>query len=327
MRTLRLVLLLMAGVAAWPAFANDSVAEIGVGGIVLARTQDVAMVREDLYLSMKEVKVDYVFRNETDEDVESIVAFPLPDIDADPDAPVALPEAAGDNFLDFFVMVGGKMLQPQLEQKAFSLNIDVTEMMKQNNVPLYPYDPGVAEALNKLPDAVVKDFVDRDIIQVTDQGDDSEERFANWSLRSVYWWKSTFPAGKDVAVSHRYKPAVGGTSTLTFFNDGRFNEDALGEYEDTYCIDAAFKAAVQKATTKGGMTENHLKYILTTGGNWSASTIGEFKLTVDKGSPDNLVSFCGEGVKKVGPTTFEMTKKDFFPEEDLAVLILTPQGQ
>ena len=52
--------------------------------------------------------------------------------------------------------------------------------------------------------------------------------------------------------------------------------------------------------------------------------IGKFHVVIDKGSPKNLVSFCGEGVKKISPTAFEMTKTDFYPERDLAVLILVP---
>ena len=43
---------------------------------------------------------------------------------------------------------------------------------------------------------------------------------------------------------------------------------------------------------------------------------------MDKGSTDNLVSFCGEGIKKIGPTTFEMVKTDFWPDRELEILIL-----
>ena len=52
-------------------------------------------------------------------------------------------------------------------------------------------------------------------------------------------------------------------------------------------------------------------------------------LTIDKGAPENLVSFCGSGVRKIGPTTFEMSATDFFPERDINVLILrrTDGGQ
>ena len=47
-----------------------------------------------------------------------------------------------------------------------------------------------------------------------------------------------------------------------------------------------------------------------------------FRLVVDKGSPDALVSFCGEGVRKIAPTQFEMRKDNFTPTRDLDVLIL-----
>ena len=56
--------------------------------------------------------------------------------------------------------------------------------------------------------------------------------------------------------------------------------------------------------------------------DWGGGAIAKFRLVVDKGSTDNLVSFCGEGIKKIGPTTFEMVKTDFWPQKDLDILIL-----
>ena len=38
------------------------------------------MLSENLSISVDEVNVDYVFRNQTEADVEAIVAFPMPDI-------------------------------------------------------------------------------------------------------------------------------------------------------------------------------------------------------------------------------------------------------
>jgi hypothetical protein len=43
---------------------------------------------------------------------------------------------------------------------------------------------------------------------------------------------------------------------------------------------------------------------------------------VDKGAPANLVSFCGECVKKIAPTRFEMRKTDYTPDGNFSVLIL-----
>ncbi len=71
------------------------------------------------------------------------------------------------------------------------------------------------------------------------------------------------------------------------------------------------------------LSERRISYILTTANNWSRP-IGDFRLTVDKGSPDALVSFCADNVTKTGPTTFTATAKDFVPERELDVLIVAP---
>ena len=104
MRTLAVLGLIASLFAPMPcALANDSVAELRAGGIVLARSDAVSMEREDLYLSMDEVRVAYRFRNHTDEAVETIVAFPMPDLKGSPYEAIALPGEADDNFLDFTV--------------------------------------------------------------------------------------------------------------------------------------------------------------------------------------------------------------------------------
>ena len=71
--------------------------------------------------------------------------------------------------------------------------------------------------------------------------------------------------------------------------------------------------------------EAWISYILSTGANWGGP-IKDFSLTIDKGAPENLVSFCGEGVKKIGPTTFEMKAKDFTPTNEIDILLLKPSG-
>jgi hypothetical protein len=44
---------------------------------------------------------------------------------------------------------------------------------------------------------------------------------------------------------------------------------------------------------------------------------------VDKGAPENLLSFCMDGVKKISPTQFEVRKTNFEPAKDLDILIAT----
>lgn len=83
---------------------------------------------------------------------------------------------------------------------------------------------------------------------------------------------------------------------------------------------AGVKAAGAKLGAEG-LFEKRIAYVLKTAANW-AGPIGDFRMTVDKGAPDSLVSFCAEGVKKIGPTLFEVRHENFTPTQDLHVLIL-----
>ena len=320
----------LAGLAASPAQANDSTAELGTGGLILSRTDAIAMQKEDLFISRDEIKVDYVFRNITDADVSTIVAFPMPDISGNPFSLPAIPNDPDRNFLGFTVSVDGKAIAPTLEQRAFAVGVDITADLESHGIPLYPNGEAAISALAELPEAVARDWIDRGIIVIDEYDDGSgwkKVRSPYWQLRSTFWWRTNFPANKDVAVSHRYKPSVGGSAGLNFFNEGRLEGAVFNDYKAKYCIDADIERAVLRAAKENPdgypqLSENRISYVLTTGGNWATGTIGDFTLTIDKGDKNALVSFCGEGVRKIGPTTFQMKARDYYPARDIDVLIL-----
>lgn len=322
-----LALFIVAESYALPAHANDSTAELGNGGIILTRSDAVRLVSEDLYLSMDEVRVDYVFENRKDEAVETIVAFPMPDLRGGIDNNIALPTDTADNFLEFTTEIDGKPVKAQLDQRAEVAGIDMTGIVKGPGVPLFPFGEATAEAIKALPDPVKADWIASGLLQKMEfnAGKGWETAYyPKWTLRSAYWWRATFPAKAQVAVSHRYKPSVGASAGVYLVRDGKPNE-YFADYQSKYCIDDDFLAGLIKADNEDRtLTEFRLDYVLTSGGNWANGTIGKFHLTVDKGSPDNMVSFCGEGVKKTGPTTFEMTAENYYPEKDIRVLIVGP---
>ncbi|KAA0122897.1 DUF4424 domain-containing protein [Methylobacterium sp. P1-11] len=49
-----------------------------------------------------------------------------------------------------------------------------------------------------------------------------------------------------------------------------------------------------------------------------------FTLTVDRGSPEAVVSFCRTDIRKTGPTTFRWEARDYVPDQDLRVLFVQP---
>lgn len=328
---LRIGALSAALLAAAPALANDTMAELATGGLIFVRSDWISLESEDLYISPDEVRVAYGFRNRSEQDIESVVAFPMPDIKADPYQMVSIPYETRDNFLGFTVEADGRTIEPQLDQRAFAAEVDVTSLLAARGIPLFPYADGIGEAIARLPLRLREEWVARGIL-TTEEYDDGSGMKKVWSpfweLKSTYWWTMRFPAGRRTAVGHSYKPSVGATVATTFIENGKARGERFEEYKAKYCMDSGFVRAVEAAAARAPDNyppyyETWISYVLTTGGNW-ATNIGEFRLTVDKGSPRNLVSFCGTGIRKTGATTFEMTAEDLYPTRDLEILILRP---
>ncbi len=315
------------GLAQGEALANDTAVEVGAGGLEYVQNDQIEMAREDLFISRDQVRVDYVFHNSADRDISLLVAFPMPDISMGPEGSdeTGIPYAMEDNFLRFSVSVEGQPLQPRLQQRAEVLGVDMTAQLLKRGIPLLQNHPRMYERLLELDRAELEEMERFGLVQLYVHGSEVNA-VPLWTLHSAYYWEMTFPAGQDLHVSHTYTPAVGGTTGL----DGFFLADGMdipAEYAERYCVDAGFVRAVRSRTANGSlMFENWISYILMTGRNW-LNPIGTFHLTVDKGAPENLVSFCGKGVTKTGPTTFEMTVQDFVPERNLDVLLLEDMGR
>ncbi|ENN89037.1 hypothetical protein RHSP_02106 [Rhizobium freirei PRF 81] len=314
-----------------PALANDTMAELRTGGLAYVRSGDISMAQEKLFISPAEVRVDYVFENTSDKEVESIVAFPMPDIKGDVDSTVDAGDVEADNFLGFTVTQDGKAITPTLQQSVTVAGVDMTDELKAHGVPLLPLSSAAMDAAARLPADVLEDWTARGLITDDEYDNDGQGMKHHptpmWTLHTTYWWRTKFPAKAKIAVQHRYKPSVGGTVAITFAGEEEYQTQQLQAYRGRYCLDEAFLKTATKlaaAADKGGRTytESWISYVLTTGANWSGP-IKHFELTVDKGSPDNYISFCGKDVKKIGPSSFQMTAQDFYPERDLDILILT----
>lgn len=316
-----------------PVHANDTTAVLTTGGLQFVTNGDIAMESEDLYISKEEIRVTYRFRNNAEEDLDILVAFPMPDIVPNHFSPVAYPMGPADNLFEFETTFEGEPVEVELHEYAYAAGVDRTKLVRQLGLPIVPF----SEEARLATDALDEDDKARLLhlgMLIPDEFDAGEgwekHYWPNWTYRATYTWEATFPAGETVTVEHRYKPSVGGTVGVAFLSEPYEDYDPATEYREKYCTDDAFIAAVRKTLKSpdepwsAPFFESWISYILTTGGNW-AGGIENFRLVVDKGSPDNLVSFCGENVKKIGPTTFEMVKTDYWPEDELNILILERQ--
>lgn len=313
-----------------PAEANDSMGFQGTTGIELTTTDAIRMVSEDLWIGLDEVRVSYVFRNESDRPVETMVVFPLPDLDLSPGTTAtawAFPVDEPD-FLQFRLWIDDRPVPVALERRAFLQGREVTAELADSGVidRLVPWSHGGYDAAAEaIAPAVLERLRARGLIA---EGDDRNN--PQWVLSHRYHWRQTFPPGVEVRVRHSYRPFVG-TALLEKPSavDGRTVVGRLiGEpaaTDDRYCLDAATRqavAAVERRQPAGTMAFHaaELEYILTTARNWRGP-IGRFHLTLDKGDPENILSLCWDGLKKTGPTTFEATATDFLPNRDIRMLV------
>ena len=325
MSRLTLPALATALLAASPAFANDSTAALGAGGLTLTQSADVRMASEDLFVSREEIRVAYSFVNESGSPITARVAFPLPDADMSQlgDVDLNWPTDNPANIMNFVVRVDGREVHPELEQKAFFKGEDITDLLRRLGAPLgYPRH-GFMEALLALSPAAKQELAKRKLADFT-----NDTAYALWTVKETFHWEQTFPPDRPLKVEHSYKPVVGGSFIASNEFPQAFRKNAFFQ---TFCVDSTTEAGISRLVRAARKHMNaptllmswYVDYVLTTGRNWKGP-IGRFRLTVDKGKPDNIVSFCMNGVRRTGATTFTAELTDFEPMQDLHVMMVEP---
>ena len=306
-----------------PALANNSSAELKTGGLVLLKSSKIELQSEDLFISNKEIKIHYVFLNNSPTDIATGVAFPMPRISMSARGEeIQIPNGNSSNFLDFTTSVNGRPISARVELRAYQDDHEATSILKAVGVPLTSNYRKMRNILDRLPE-----FKKRELIRDNLVDADEDPR---WSLATTYYFKLVFPAGKETIIEHKYRPSVGESNVTSLGDPEEASESWIKEKIGKYCIDSALLNMIKSARKKtphmeydSPFREERISYILHTGANW-AGPIGKFHLVIDKGSPDNLISLCGYGVTERGPTLFEITKSNFTPNNDIDILIFKP---
>lgn len=316
---------------ATPALANDSEAEWAIGGLTLKTNAAISMVKEELYISASEVRVDYVYTNHSPEDREVMIAFPLPRVPA-ADGFYDIWSMPNWDELEFTTTVDGVPVEYEVADRAMVGDRDVTDAVAAEGFRLFWFrDEGFTERLQGLPVADRDRLLAAGLLKADDDAELTGEIswvYPAWQVERSLVRTQLFPAKSAVSVSHVYRPWTGGSVGGMLYPAVRSEyPDSMQEYRDKWCVDDSFLAGVDKKLGAGTEEdpvyygETWLGYVLSSGANW-ASSIKDFRLVVDKGDPDNLVSFCMDGVTKISPTRFEVRKTDFEPTQDLDILIL-----
>jgi hypothetical protein len=170
------------------ALANDSIAELPAGGLVLTKTAQIAMASEDLFLSRDRVRVIYRFENLTKTNIVTEVAFPLPDISSG-EMPIEIPNPANENFVTFVTKVDGAPVSLNVEQRAFLDGKEVTDVLRARKIPLSPRHPDVSAAILALAPADRRALARSGLVlrEDYDAGAGWEVGYtANWTLKTRF---------------------------------------------------------------------------------------------------------------------------------------------
>src|ERR1700682_4415692 len=186
--------------------ANDSAAELSIGGLQFVRTNDIAMESEDLRISLDRVTVRYQFANTTGKPVTLTVAFPLPDIDRSEAENVALPSTDPVNFVDFETRIDGVPAPFKIDQRAMAGERDVSALLDQFKLPLLPigrHEIRVAD----LPEATRTKLADQGVLIPVRTDEKGRQQYAvGWVAKTSAVRQQTFPAERRVIVDHEYRP-------------------------------------------------------------------------------------------------------------------------
>ncbi|MFU0507939.1 DUF4424 family protein [Pseudaminobacter sp. NGMCC 1.201702] len=298
---------------------DDAVALYGAAGVEFKQSADIVIARKDLYLSLGEVRVDYVFVSRAGEEQTVTIGFPLPRVPATPDDPasVQLVEGSGGdlrNYLGLGVAVNGRPLISVLHEFAWLNNSDVTAEVQAAGLPLL-VDLECWEALQALDPDTAEALAASGLLW----GHGPPNRTRAWDYQAVYEWRRTFPPG-ETAVSIHYRPLLG---WRTDYGKSFYLE---GEHAGTACVDDRLRGEIEAS---GGYREGaELTYIMTTARN-RAGSIGRFNLTAGTTRPKEwapgkiLIALCPAEASTDEQGYRHWSATNFVPEKDIRVFFYT----
>ena len=272
------------------------------------------MQSEDLYISEKQIRVHYKFKNTSSQDITETVLFPLPIVPAATVSDFADTKGLVDSFR---IYADGKPVRPQAYVRAYfersnGTLVDVTADLKKCGLSdqelMHPWTKKqdgekIGSKIGACRSAKVQSMLPKQTDELPD-----------WSSQIIYSWKQTFKANSVTEIKHQYTPLVGGS-----FLPSLKAKDSKA-FIDEYCMDENFLKNF-KNVKGGSKVYHHLGYVLTTGANW-AKPIGKFTLTIDR-EPNTVLSLCWDkSLRKVGQNRFQAVKENFLPKKDLDIIFV-----
>ncbi len=314
-------LLLAAHCCGWANFsiANDTTARVETGGLVFLKSKYLRMDEEVLEISQKKIRVTYKFFNESNADILTTVAFPMPLFRWNPG------ESASDEnikpLVNFKTWVDQMLVPTNNQTRAYLNGQDVTSKLKSIGFDEADIVGSLGCSLVQINVGCIRKDILRKFPAIARKSGEPL-----YSVQQTAFWQQNFPAGHSITVIHEYKPFMGSQSvsldnpdlppTAIGLSDGRPESRRLA------CTDEGAEKAVAarlKRLDQTGVYLNDVSYILGTGRNWKGP-IRSFTLKITKEKPDQIISLCFPGKPtRVDDKTLEFRQTNYVPQDTLVV--------
>jgi hypothetical protein len=316
-------------------FANDSFGRLGAGGITFVKTQDVRILEEVLTISTDLIRVKYRFLNESDRDIRTTIAFPLPlrGIHSGVRYYGGAIESSEQIRRSFSVRVNGISVETRYDRKAIIGDTDITAQLRQIGLTDEQIFETFAGCEVDSKGLITWDLPFSQQVKITKLLGELTKGDSPWKVSETIYWEQLFPAKKELVVEHTYTPMPGGRYDVPY-QEG-FGYVSPADYLTIYMEDPCLNDTTRRNVANrlryyvdrgvGWLTvyDADVEYILGTGRNWKGP-IGLFKLRIKKKPRNQFISHCFPGKpREINPTTYEFVRKDYTPPDRLIVNFYT----
>ena len=281
------------------------------------------MIQERLNISKNAIIVQYRFLNESNHDILTTVAFPMPPYGWNPGVDASNIEGPLESFS---VLIDGRKIKIKKQRRALIGQRDVTNQLR---------DAGLSDT------QIFENFAGMTLEEGHNLSKQQAAKLTKfcalagnaptWKVAETAYWEQLFPSKKEIHVTHTYKPFVGMLYSVPYQGKQGFVSDIiptiLNKAPKEACHDKATRKAlyrqivslVGQGASRATVWLDHIEYVLGTGRNWKGP-ISDFILTIEKESSDQIVSTCFPGKPKiVNPTTLEFRQRNYIPQDSLIV--------
>jgi len=335
--------------------ADDGAASIAAGGLVPRRETRIVMAKEVLKISLKKVVVDYGFRNDTDQDVTTEVAFPIPPYSNEFAVGPALED---QSFQSFKLWVDGKPVDYESEATATLNGNDVSAILKANHIDIPTFGHFIDKVDSKHQEVIDSpDFTrlpknKRDQLVKAGIFEFDDVPWGKWTDHLQYHWTQTFAAHTTVHIRHEYSPIAGfaydyrESAAQRLLEAGKIPVDEakpkpLGPEDSadlaSFCfglpLAKSMAASFPQQSSNAPADENSIPtlwtqwvdFILTSANTWQRP-IEDFALIVERPQPEHggrvVISFCppkNGKVEKLDADHFQVHLTNFVPTAELHI--------